>query len=127
MAAARLLFFMNLKERFIKKVEKTKGCWIWKSATINGGYGRFTMGKKQYLAHRVSYEIFKGAIPKGKGYHGTCVLHKCDNRLCVNPKHLFLGTQSENIKDAIIKHRHFTPDWSGMKNPNYGGVISARH
>jgi len=77
-----------------------KGCWILNTSCNGGGYPRIWDGKKSRVAHRVSYEIFIGKIPKG-----SYVLHRCDNKRCVNPKHLFIGTQSDNMKDSSAKGR----------------------
>ncbi|MEK6884344.1 MAG: HNH endonuclease signature motif containing protein [Nanoarchaeota archaeon] len=90
------------KQRLLKRIEKVKsGCWIWKRSKTDVGYGHLTFDGIYYSAHRFSYIIYKGEIPKG-----LFVLHKCDNRLCVNPKHLFVGNQSDNMKDCYIKNRH---------------------
>lgn len=86
------------------KIDKKTGCWIWQRATNfnyktnRGGYGVKGVKGKLVYAHRFYYEKFKKKISKG-----LWVLHKCDNKRCVNPKHLFLGTNSDNIKDAIKK------------------------
>lgn len=75
-------------------------CWEWKSCTHKGGYGLLTYRSKMYLAHRISWQIHFGPIPKG-----MFVLHKCDNPVCTNPNHLFLGTQADNMKDMFAKGR----------------------
>ena len=75
------------------------GCWLWTGSIAGTGYGDFRMGR-HYLAHRAAYEAFVGPIPKGMH-----VLHKCDVRSCVNPNHLFVGTNQENIIDSVRKGR----------------------
>ena len=94
-----------IEERLYRNVIKVQStdCWEWQGGTNNIGYGmiRDNEIKNMRTTHRVSYEIANGSIPKGK-----CVLHKCDNVLCVNPDHLWSGTRLENTRDMIQKERH---------------------
>jgi hypothetical protein len=96
----------SLLERFEAKIqpEPNSGCWLWDSSLTGGGYGTIGLGTRaqgKELAHRVSWELFRGEIADG-----LWVLHKCDVRCCVNPDHLFLGTHSDNMRDCVAKNRH---------------------
>lgn len=94
------------KYRFLHNIEKTDYCWIWKGKARcgkNRGYGQFSVNNKSVEVHRFSYQFFNGEIPAQMH-----VLHHCDNPICVNPKHLFLGTNLDNIRDKISKGR-----WKG--------------
>jgi hypothetical protein len=73
-------------------------CWVW-TGQISHGYGRFVKDGKRIRAHRFSWKIHSGADP------AMHVLHKCDNKACVNPDHLFLGTDNDNIQDMVTKER----------------------
>ena len=94
-------------DRFWAKVDKSgpDDCWNWNAGTSNKGYGRFAFQGKTRFAHRVSWLIANGSIKNANSYHGVCVLHRCDNPPCVNPKHLFLGTHQDNINDMVNKGR----------------------
>lgn len=91
----------TVEKRFLEKVIKTENCWIWTGARHgNKGYGSFGWDGKVGKAHRFSYCNYKGIIPKG-----LCVMHTCDNTMCVNPDHLILGTHKENMIDRDAKGR----------------------
>ena len=105
---------INTPEEFWTKVDKSgghKACWIWQGKKQTGGYGQFRFKGKLILAHRLSYIFECGPIPEG-----MCVLHKCDNPSCCNPKHLYLGTKKDNARDRDRKGR--MADTRGSRNPN---------
>lgn len=105
---------MNTKQRFLAKVHKTKeGCWLWTASCYPNGYGMFSMNWRQSpnCAHRAAWQLFRGEIPDG-----LLVCHRCDNPKCVNPDHLFLGTQSDNMKDMSEKGRGKPPTFRGEKH-----------
>ena len=96
---------LSPKDRFLNLVEKTDDCWNWIGCLNAGGYGYTSIckGKKKVrniVAHRRAYELFVGPIPDD-----FLVLHKCDNPPCVNPNHLFIGTQKDNVADMFRKGR----------------------
>lgn len=101
------------KENFLQRVKKMdNGCWIWTGYVDEIGYGIIGAQGKNWKTHRLSWFYFNGNIPNGKK-----VLHKCDVRNCVNPDHLFLGTQSDNMKDCKNKGRNVSPKLKGTENP----------
>lgn len=86
--------------RFINKLEiQPKGCWLWRGAVSSHGYGSVGVAGKNWLAHRLSMKLFR--VDPGD----MDVLHSCDNPLCVNPDHLFLGTHQDNMLDKEKKGR----------------------
>lgn len=87
--------------KFWDAVEKTDMCWMWKAGLSPKGYGWVKYRGKARRAHRVAWELTYGPIPQRMN-----VLHRCDIPACVRPDHLFLGTQRDNILDAIEKGRH---------------------
>lgn len=90
---------LTVKERFFKYVKKTDGCWLWIGGLVNG-YGQIRVNGKPELAHRVSWQLNNGDVPEGK-----YVLHKCDVPRCVNPEHLYVGDQYDNMDDMWSRGR----------------------
>jgi hypothetical protein len=90
----------GLKCRLLNGIKKNGDCWDWKRKISKTGYGQITINSKYCSVHRESYKFFKGEIPLGNQ-----VCHSCDNKKCINPEHLWVGTQKENIQDAKNKNR----------------------
>jgi hypothetical protein len=93
----------GINERFWSKVRKGDGCWEWVGSQDRQGYGEFvvSMGPRvRSRAHRVAWELTNGPIPDGLN---AC--HRCDNPVCVRPDHIFIGTQRDNVRDAMAKGR----------------------
>ncbi len=91
------------KDGPIHPLLKTK-CWLWTGSTFKSGYGQFCIHPKNVKAHRYSWELYTGVVPD------YCVLHRCDNPICVNPEHLFLGTHKDNSDDMKSKDRQARGD-----------------
>lgn len=95
--------------KFMSKVDQKgpNGCWIWMGGVRNAdGYGLISLSAvcSSKLTHRISFVLHRGPI-----FNGVCVLHRCDNPPCVNPDHLFLGKEVDNVHDMLKKGRHKTP------------------
>jgi len=114
---------MTVEERFNVKWEPEpySGCWLWVASIDSNGYGQFRNGRCLEWAHRASWMLNKGEIPVG-----ICVLHKCDTPVCVNPDHLFLGTQSDNTRDCIRKGRHIRGSKVGTSKLTEQDVLAIR-
>lgn len=99
---------------FNKVVEDENDCWNWQGKKVRG-YGKLIIAGRSYFAHRLSYWLMTGDIPDG-----LLICHRCDNPACINPEHLFLGTQQDNVADMMQKKRgHFARiNQKGVKNLN---------
>lgn len=105
----------KLKARLLARVKKTETCWNWTGARMprskhgRGGYGAIGVGTRVVTTHRLAFELFFGPIPKG-----TMVLHRCDNRICVNPEHLYLGSAKRNTRDMLDRAREAWGERNGQ-------------
>lgn len=92
------------EDRFWAKVNQTRSCWEWTAAKSAFGHGRFRLNGHLLSPHRIAWVLLCGKIPPG-----MLILHKCDNPSCVRPKHLYLGTHSDNLRDALKRGRKANP------------------
>ena len=119
---------------FWSRVERSDadGCWPWKGAILQNGYGMAHFCGKPKLAHRLAYELTNGSFP-----HDLNILHSCDNPSCCNPKHLFIGTQRDNMADMVRKGRSLRGERHKMRKlsleevkeirRNYCGYVKGKH
>lgn len=115
MGGIEMIITKEYIESHVEKIPEA-GCWIWMGGVQSRGYGLTGIPKtrNKILVHRASYESFIGKIPEG-----MYVCHRCDNPICCNPHHLFLGTQKENLHDMVKKKRH-NPHMSNRTHCKHG-------
>ena len=109
----------TVEQRFWAKVDKSKECWEWLASFRTTGYGQFGMNGVPTTASRVAWILTNGEIPKG-----MVICHRCDNRKCVRPDHLFLGTMKDNSRDMVAKGRHRAPKQFGAGEKNFKAKIN---
>lgn len=111
-------------ERFWNQVEKAakNECWEWTGSLTTKGYGQYqSAALGEFTAHRTSYKLARGDIPSGK-----LVCHKCDNKKCVNPDHLFVGTVQDNSDDMVKKNRQSRGEEHGLSKLTEADVVRIR-
>lgn len=119
MDIVRLINGVAIDGKFIRdfwkrvKRDPETGCWNWIYSTGSAGYGHFRRKDKFLKAHRVSWTLRNGEIPEG-----MCICHHCDNKKCVRPSHLFMGTHADNMADKKQKGRTNSHSMQGEKNPD---------
>lgn len=112
-----------MNDTFISKIYlcPMSGCWLWTASLYPDGYGQHMIAKKLHRAHRLMWALCNGAIP-----HGMQVLHRCDVRSCVNPTHLFLGTNADNMRDKVAKGRHHKAEQIKQAKLNKDAITEMR-
>ena len=103
------------EQKLLNKINKVNGCWEWTASADKDGYGYLRINNKKPKAHRLAYETWIGPIPEDKPQ----VLHHCDNPPCINPEHLYAGTNKDNVKDRIKRNRS-SRYWSTITHCKYG-------
>jgi hypothetical protein len=112
----------ELKRKLLSRIViQDDGCWAWMGARITSGYGQICFNGRQLLTHRVSYEVHKGPIT-----NGMVIRHSCDIPWCVNPDHLEMGTQQDNISDKVAKGRHAYGEMIGTAKLKEQDVLEIR-
>ncbi len=112
-AAPRHHLTQSVADRLFSRADKSGGpdaCWPWMALRDKYNYGRIVIKRRHYRAHRIAYQISKPGL-----VDGLCVCHKCDNPPCVNPAHLFIGTNLDNRMDSVKKARHAFGDRHGSR------------
>lgn len=111
------------QKRFFDRIKTSAGCWEWTGQIHPEGYGHIWVNGSNRFAHRISYELYVGVIPSG-----LCVCHSCDNRKCVRPSHLWLGTKADNNLDCKTKGRntHLSGEKSGAAKLTLKDVFKIR-
>lgn len=105
-----------LRSKIRENVEPVGDCWLWQASFSGTGYGDFRGNGEHWTAHRAAYTAFIGPIPPKMH-----VLHRCDNRACCNPEHLFIGTNQDNIRDSSLKGRR-----KGVRRNRPAGLVYER-